>query len=198
VLAPHHLKIIINHPIGSMGSADEQALLGVIDGFVDERGYADYGRYANANNASHFYATTRYVIALQKRGIAAFSINYFKDAAVTPAQRDYALAAYFMANEGGLDIFITPSTGGIENNYPEYRAQLGRPCEEFHGGPHIYYRRYSGGLAVLNSGSLPAAFETATLPANHTYVDVAGRAVTSPLRVASNDGYVLTTTNGCL
>jgi hypothetical protein len=195
-LEPHHLKIVVNHPIGSMRDANEEALLSVIDGFVDERGYADYGRYNSASDASLFAGTTPYLIALQKRGIAAFVINYFKDAAVTPPQREYALAAYFMANEGGADIFITPSTGGTEENFPEYSVRLGTPCEAYHGGPHVYMRRYGGGLVVLNSGSLPAAFESATLP-NHTYTDIDGRAVTSPLRVASNDGYVLTTSNGC-
>jgi len=196
-LAPYHLKILVNHTRGSLRNSDEQTLLSLIDGFVDERGYADYGRYANADHAPYFNATTQYLIAVQKRGIAAFSINYFKDAAVTPAQREYALAAYFMANEGGLDIFITPSVGGSEENYPEYSVRLGRPCEEYNGGPYVYYRRYSGGLVVLNSGSLPSAFENAALPANHTYTDIDGRPVSNPLRVNSNDGYVLTTTNGC-
>jgi hypothetical protein len=58
-------------------------------------------------------------------------------------------------------------------------------------------RRYSGGLVVVNAGSLPAAFENAALPANHVYTDIDARPVTNPLPVASSDGYVLQTTNGC-
>ncbi len=196
-LAPHHLKIIVNHPQGSIGDPNEQALLGAIDGFVDERGYADYGRYAASTDAARFNSLTKYLIYLQKRGIAVFIINYFKDAAVTPQQREYAVAAYFMANEGGADLFITPSTGGMDNNFPEYGTRLRAPCEEYHGGPFMYYRRYSGGLVVLNSGSLPALHMQAALPANHNYTDVDGRKITNPLDVASNDGYVLLTSNGC-
>jgi hypothetical protein len=64
--------------------------------------------------------------------------------------------------------------------------------------PQMYYRRFAGGLVVVNSGSLPRASETATLPANHTYTDIEGRAVTNPLTVNSNDSYVMTTTNGCV
>ncbi len=169
----------------------------LIDGMVDERGYADYGRYAMPADASRFNSLTSYLMYLQKRGIAVFIINYFKDAAVTPPQREYAIAAYFMANEGGADLFITPSTGGSDNTFPEYAARLGAPCEEYHGGPFIYYRRYSGGLVVLNSGSLPTPAVNAALPANHTYTDIDGRAVTNPLPVHSNDGYVLTTSGGC-
>jgi hypothetical protein len=196
-LAPHHLKIVINHPLGSVNDPNEQALFANIDGLVDERGYGDYGRYASAQDAAHFNFTTAYLRYVQKLGIAVFIINYFANSEVTPQQREYTLAAYFMANEGGADLFITPDVGGSEQNYPEYSAQLGKPCSAYSGGPHIYMRRYSGGLVVLNSGSLPAASESATLPSNHTYTDIDGRKVVNPLSVASNDGYVLLTGNGC-
>jgi hypothetical protein len=39
--------------------------------------------------------------------------------------------------------------------------------------------------------------ERATLPSGHSYADLEGRTVTNPLTIASNDGYVLKTTNGC-
>lgn len=196
-LAPHHLKILVNHPLGGTSNPSEQALLANVDGVVDERGYADYGRYQGAGDANQFRSTTDYLRYAQGRGLAVYSINYFKDAQVTPPQREYAVAAYFMANEGRAYIYITPSTGGAEQNYPEYNATLGTPCAPYYGGPRIYYRKYSGGLVVLNSGSLPAPSEPATLPANHAYSDIDGRAVHNPLTVASNDGYVLLTTNGC-
>jgi hypothetical protein len=196
-LAPYHLKIVVNHPLGALSDPREQELLANVDGLVDERGYADRGRYTGAGDANLFKATTQYLIYLQKHGIAAFVINSFQDPAVTADQREYALAAYYMANEGGEDIYISPSTGGLNENFPEYAVQLGKPCEEYHGGPDIYYRRYSGGLVVLNSGSLPKAAVSASLPANHTYADVDGRRVTNPLSVSSGDGYILTTTNGC-
>jgi len=195
-LAPYHLKIIVNHPLGSMGDPNEQAVLANIDGFLDERGYADHGRYKGAGDANLFRSTTKYLVYVQQHGIAAFVINSFADVTVTPQQREYALAAYFMANEGGEDVYISPSTGGGEQNYPEYSVQLGKPCEEYHGGPSIYERRFSGGLVVLNSGS-PTASVSASLPGNHTYSDIDGRQVTNPLSVASSDGYVLTTSNGC-
>jgi hypothetical protein len=37
----------------------------------------------------------------------------------------------------------------------------------------------------------------AHLPSGHTYTDLFGRPVASPLTIASNDGYVLLTSNGC-
>jgi hypothetical protein len=196
-LAPYHLKILVNHPLTSLSNSSEQALLANVDGIVDESGYSDYAKYQSAGDANVFRYTTDYLIAVQNRGIAAFTINYFSTTEVTPQQREYIVAAYFMANQGREYLFITPSTGGSEHNYPEYSAQLGMPCGAYYGGPHIYYRKFSGGLVVLNSGSVPAPSEAAPLPANHTYTDIDGRAVTNPLSVASNDGYVLLTANGC-
>lgn len=193
-----NLKIVVNHPFGSIGDPAEQELLANIDGMVFERGYGDYGRYNTAADAALFNATTAYVSYIQKHGITAFVINYFKVASVTPAQREYTVAAYFMGNEGGEDLYITPSTGGAEQNYPEYGTQLGKPCGGYYAGPpHIYYRKYSGGLVVVNSGSLPAVSVNAPLPSGHSYSDIDRRPVSNPLSVASNDGYVLLTSNGC-
>ncbi len=195
VLAPYHLKIVVNHPLGSIGDPNEQAVLSNIDGMVDENGYTANGRYTGTSTL--FHATTAYLVYLQKRGLAAFIINSFQDPAVTPLQREYALATYFMANEGGADMYISPSTGGGEQNYSEYSVQLGKPCGEYSGGPHIWYRRYSAGLVVVNSDSLTSASVNLALPGNHNYTDIEGRTVSNPLSVAPSDGYVLLTSNGC-
>jgi hypothetical protein len=196
-LAPYHLKVIVNHPPGPMSNPNEQTLLQYIDGMVDEAGYANYARYNTSVDKNLFAFTAAYLVALQKRKIAAFIINSFKDAAVTPLQREYAVATYFMSDQGGQDMYVSPGPGGSQENFPEYSVRLGQPCEDFHGGPYLYERRYSGGLVLVNSGSLPAAFVDASLPDNHTYTDIEGRKVTNPLPVASSDAYVLTTTNGC-
>jgi hypothetical protein len=196
-LAPYHLKIVINHPLTSINNANEQALFENVDGILDERGYADFGRYRSSADANLFRRTTDYLLYAQSRGLAVYTNNTFNVNEVAPAQREYAIAAYFMANQGREYMFITPSKGATEHNYPEYSVQLGAPCGSYYGGPYIYYRKFNGGLVVLNSGSLPAASKSATLPSNHTYTDINGRHVTNPLSVASNDGYVLLTTNGC-
>jgi hypothetical protein len=198
-LAPHHLKILINHPLTSPTNATEQALFDSVDAIINERGYSDYARYQTPADANVFRPTTDYLLYAQSRGIAVFTINYFNTTEVSPQQREYIVAAYFMANQGREYLFITPTTtgAGYEHNYPEYEAKLGTPCGAYYGGPYIYYRKFSNGLVVLNSGSLPAASQRANLPSNHAYTDVDGRKVTNPLNVASNDGYVLLTTNGC-
>lgn len=197
VLAPYHLKILINHPPGRISDASEQTLFENVDGVLDETGYTHGGEYTLAADANLFKSTTEYLRYAQSRGLAVYIIDQFSASDITAQQREYAVAAYFMANEGHAYMYMSPAVGGEEHNYPEYGAKLGTPCGAYTGGPHIYYRKYSGGLVVLNSGSLPAASERATLPANHTYADLDGRAVSNPLTIASNDGYVLLTTNGC-
>lgn len=194
VLAPHHLKIIINHPLSSVTNATEQALFANVDGVLDEAGYTDNGRYVLPADANRFKYTTDYLIYAQNHGLAVYVIDSLHDTAVTPQQREYAIATYFMANEGRAYLYVSPSTGGAEHNYPEYDAKLGAPCGEYSGGPAIYYRKFDAGLVVVNSG---AASQAATLPSNHSYTDLDGRNVSNPLNVASNDAYVLLTSNGC-
>jgi hypothetical protein len=199
-LAPHHLKIVINHPLGSVSDANEQALLANIDGILDEVGYSHNGRYTTAADANLFRSTTDYLNYAQSHGLAVYVIDQFGitgSGDLTASQREYAVAAYFMANQGRAYMYMSPAVGGDEHNYPEYSAKLGAPCGAYYGGPHIYYRKFQNGLVVLNSGSLPAASESAQLPSGHTYKDIDGRAVTNPLNVASSDGYIMTTANGC-
>lgn len=197
VLAPYHLKIIINHPPGSTSSSNEQALLQNIDGILDEAGFTQGGSYTSTANANLFRSTTNYLRYAQSQGLAVYVIDQFGASSISAQQREYAVAAYFMANEGRAYMYMSPSVGGSVYDYPEYDAKLGSPCGAYYGGPHIYYRKFANGLAVLNSGSLPAASESAVLPPGHSYTDIDGRAVTNPLTIASNDGYVLLTTNGC-
>lgn len=197
-LAPYHLKIVINHPLGNPADPSEQALLQNIDGILDENGYTHGGRYTAAGDSNLFRFTTDYLIAAQKRGLAAYVIDSFGGvSSTTIAQSEYAVAAYFMANEGRAYMYMSPGPGGSEHNFSEYDAKLGTPCGEYYGGPQIYYRKFGSGLVVLNSGSLPATSEKAALPPGHSYTDVDGRKVTNPLGVASNDGYILLTSNGC-
>lgn len=199
-LAPYHLKILINHPQGSIGDSNEQTLFANIDGIVSEVGYTHNGRYTTAADANLFRSTTDYLTYVQGRGLAVYIIDQFgitSGADISAQQREYGVATYFMANQGRAYLYMSPAVGGDQHNYPEYNAKLGSPCGAFYGGPHIYYRKFSSGLVVLNSGSLPAASENASLPSGHSYSDIDGRKVTSPLSVASNDAYVLLTSNGC-
>lgn len=208
VLAPHHLRILANHLPRRIDDPNEQALLAIVDAELDETGFADYGNYTAAANSGLFRSTVDYMRYVQSRGIAFLLIDKFvpDGDAVTPLHREYAVATYLMGNEGAAYMYVAPSKYGSEQYYPEYGTMLGNACGPYFGGPaydaaspHVYYRRFTGGIAVVNSGSLPRASELAHLPSGKAYVDIEQRSVTNPLAVASNDAYVLVTSqNGCM
>lgn len=210
-ISPKHLALFVNHPQGSTSNANEQQLYANVDGIIDESGFADYGAYQQQSKAGIFLSKVNYMKYLQAHNVTPIIIDKFaQDAAtVTSNQLEYSIGTYLMGNEQSADLYVVGNNGkgygyGAEQWHPEYATAMGAPCGEMYGGasydsanPQIYYRRFAGGLVVVNSGSLPRASETATLPANHTYADIEGRPSPNTLTVNSNDAYVMTTTNGC-
>lgn len=207
----YKIAVVVNHPIGSTSDPNELALIQNIDAILDESGFSDYGNYQLAT-ASHVFLTTyNYMRWVQAHAVAIQIIDKFAtEQTVTPDQLEYSIGTYLMGAGKGADLFVVGKNGagygyGAEQWHPEYATALGSECADMYGGasydannPQIYYRRYVRGLVVLNSGSLPRTSETATLP-NHPYKDIEGRPVTNPLTVASNDAWVMTTTqDGCI
>jgi hypothetical protein len=205
-LAPKALKLIVNHPAYNVASANEQAILQNVDADLDETGFSDYGEYQAAGKQNLFKATVDWMTYAQAHGAATLIINKFDQSTpITPVQLEYSIATYLMGNQTAASLFVGNIKGyGSEQYHPEYNAPIGVPCGAYYGGAtydsansQIYYRRFSGGLVVVNAGSLPRASEVAHLPANHAYTDLENRTLTNPLAVSSNDAYVLLTTNGC-
>lgn len=198
------LALIVNHPIGATGNANEATLIRNIDVMLDESGYSDYGNYAP------FASTYTYAEWVESQGVGFTVIDRWTNnnqTAPTSDQLEYSIATYLMANEGNEDLYVSANnsagTGyGAEQYHQEYATPIGQPCAAMYGGssydpsnPAIYYRRFAGGMAIVNaSASTP---EQAKLPTDHTYTDLEGRTVTNPLTVNADDAYVLTTTNGC-
>jgi hypothetical protein len=210
-ISPYHLALIVNHPIGSTASVDEQQLLATVDATLDEAGFSNYGNYQAANDAGLFKSTVSYMRYAQKVGVAVMIFDKFSQDTTTipPLHLEYSIATYLMGNEQAADLYVSPNnnpgTDGAEQYHPEYQTQIGSPCGEYYGGPsydpsspQIFYRKFSSALIIVNSGSLPRTSETAHLPLGHAYTDLEGRAIGNPLVVNSNDARVLLTSNGCL
>ncbi|MEO9263004.1 MAG: hypothetical protein ABI282_02855 [Candidatus Baltobacteraceae bacterium] len=214
LLNASHLEIFVNHTVQSQSDPNEIALLSLVDMEMVEPGFSDYGFYQRQGNAGVFLVTVNWMKWLQSHNVAIGIIDKFDQGQtfVSPLELEYSIATYLMGEEQGAYLFTAPDNCtqpcttygyGTEQWHQEYTASIGTPCKEMYGGatydprnPQIWYRRFSGGISVVNSGSLPIPSETATLPTNHTYVDLEGRAITNPLTVASNDAYVLLTGNG--
>lgn len=212
-IAPYHLAIIVNHPVGSTSNPEDIALAQNVDMEMPEAGFSDFGNYQAPGAAGVFSATVSWMRWLQARNVAIGIIDKFDQVtAVTPTQEEYSIATYLMGKEQGAYLYTGGANGvgygyGAEQWHPEYADAIGTACAEMYGGPsydpknpQIWYRRFSGGIAVVNSGSLPVTSENATLPSGRIYADIEGRPIGNPLAVASNDAYVLLTggNSGCV
>lgn len=191
-LAAAGMKLIVNHSVlTGLNDPNEQAVLANTDGMMLERGFSNYGRYGT------FDQELAYMTASQSRGVAFFVDDYFNDGAtgsLSAQQKDYGIATYLLGNDGGADLFMSPSTGDIEFYYPEYQTRIGSPCASYTTSGTVYSRRFAGGIAVANSSGSSAG--SVTLPSG-SYTDLEGRPVSNPLTVAPNDGYVLLGGSGC-
>lgn len=201
-ISTYHLKLIVNHPADQLTSNETQFLANV-DADLDETGYADYGRY-KTGSAGSFVMRTNWATYAQQHGVAVLMNDNWGSVSVSTPIIDYSVATYLMGNLQAESLFASPGSGyGIEQWHSQYQTAIGAPCGAYYGGssydsanPSIYYRRFANAVVVVNAGS-GSSSEVAHLPTGHSYTDLFGRAVSSPLTIASNDGYVLLTSNGC-
>lgn len=197
ILHSRHMALVINHPGGSISDSNEQQLLSNTDAVMDETGFSDYGLYAR--KPSIVPATLEWMRFAQQHGTAVFIVNKFIDdtaanGAITHAQLEYVLATYLLGNQGAALLYAGGIHGyGTQQLHPEYNAPVGTPCTDVSNGP-VYFRRFSGGIAIVNASSGPTSF---SLP-GHPYRDVSGGSSVSKISLAPMSGSVLlTSANGC-
>ncbi|HET7813919.1 MAG TPA: hypothetical protein VFL13_06060 [Candidatus Baltobacteraceae bacterium] len=194
--ATYGLKLIVNHPGNSL-TANEMGLMANEDAVMDETGFTVYGGYIRpASFITREIAWMRYA---QAHGVAVLINNDWGSATFGPAQKDYSIATYLLGNEQAASLFASTHYGyGVETFLPEYNTPIGAPCGEYYTGTSsaLLYRKFANALVVVNAGG--SGTLSAALPSTHAYIDLEGRAVTRPLTLAPNDGYVLKTTNGCV
>jgi hypothetical protein len=195
------LKFLINHPLyNPPTNSNEQQMIAVIDGMVDENGYTKYGTLLTGGN---FASTLQWVEDLQKQHVAVLVTDYFCTGStcsndintLTPQQLDWALSSYAIGNEGGEDVYISPHGGQVYSYRPEFSSSYGSACAPYSQiGSYVYERKFQGALVLVNA---TGSSYNATLPANHSYRDIEGQAVSNPLMMPPASGYVLLTSNGC-
>lgn len=204
-IAPHHLKLIINHPAGDISDPNEQSLLTNVDGAVNEVGFSDYGNYTK--EPARFATSLNYMTYEQAQGVVALVIDKFiQSDALTAVQREWSIGTYLMGNDGAALLYATYGglgTGGygVEYYYPEYSTNMGTPCGAVYkdsSSPDVYLRAFQNGLVAVNASSKAA--EPAHLPLVHIYTDIERRTVTVPLTVPATNSFVMTTVagTGCL
>lgn len=216
-LAPHHFKIVVNHPfVGGFGPTQQESnMLQYVDGFLDESGFTHYGGRVTQNS---FAQTLSWAVYAQSNHLAIFFADYFCSASntnpdtgqpcstnpqtLTGAEIDWALATYALINNGGTNVFISPEGGAIYTYRSEYSDRYGAPCTSSFtsNGNYVYTRKFAGGFAVVNAANANTIPQTVQLPQGHTYTDIGSRPISNPLTINGADAYMLQLTssgNGC-
>ncbi len=202
-IAPHHLRLVINHPTGEPTDPHEQTLAQNADANLDESGFAGYGTYIRGGLLGR---TLRYMTFWQSHAtfLAIDKFNKHSSgccptAQITPSQLSWAVGSYLLGNLGHAAFFVTSGPYGAPSYFPEYAtvdARIGTACGPYASSGSLFFRKFSGGYVVAND-SRSAAAAALPLPAS-SYVDMERRAVTNPLLVHGTDAYVLfSSTRGC-
>ena len=206
VLAPHHLKLAINHPLGNPADPKESVLMKNADMELDEVGFADYGKYTR--EPWLLSDTLSYMTFVQSRGSAFLIVDKFgtnshgtpPTAGITNDELTWAIATDLLGTQGRSAFYVTHGPYGVPSYFPSYatvNSRIGSACGAYarNASGHVFYRRYTHGLVLANDGG--AGRERFTLP-NHTYVDLMGAAIRNPLSIGASKAFVLfTTADGC-
>jgi len=197
---PRPLALWGNTVPGSVTFGDPQQtqITADLDVVADEAGDARFGHFADD---AYFNNRVKWAVYAQSIGKGYLEIGLWHETELTNAEIDYAIASYLMSKEQASLMAAFPyGFYGQEHYYQAYQSAIGTPCAEMYGGPSyngqkVYYRKYSGGLSVLNTSG--SNTYSVTLPQS-TYTDaVSGATVTSPLSVPPFSGFVLLAANGC-
>lgn len=182
------------------GDPFETQAVADLDIVNDENGFASYGKFANDATFNNlvYWATDA-----QSQGKGFMIAALFQDDPLTDPEIEYAVAGYLMLKEQAatMDAF-TYGTYGNEEYRQAYNAAIGSPCAPMYGGPkyqglgqYVYYRQYSGGIALINDKATQTY--TVSLP-QPSYTDaVTGATVNSPVQIGPNSGLVLLNSAGC-
>jgi hypothetical protein len=162
-----------------------------LDIVLDEAGFSQFGSgYTTDSSWLNLVAWMGYT---QRRGGAYLVIDEWPTVGVS--QLEWSIASYLAGKADAAAIFVSGiQQYGSEQWHPEYGAAIGRACGALYAAQNVYFRRFGGGLAVVNPSA--SATYTVTLP-RPSYQDLEGKTVTSPLTMTPHTGYALVTSNGC-
>ena len=182
----------------SLGDGQEIELLKDLDYLNDEDSFTMYGNgYVSSVDFVKIVGWMKYYQS--SIGRPWIVDDKWNSQILSPQEFGWALSTYLMGKYHASSIFIDHLPGyGYEYWHPEYNAAIGYPCADMYAdNAHqgVYFRKFSGGLALVNSSS--SKDYLVTLPRS-SYKSLGGKTIMSPLLVLHDWGVVLLTTNGCL
>jgi hypothetical protein len=179
-----------------LGDPQEIDLLNHVDFLNDEYAFTGYGySYVSSVDFVKIVGWMKYAQGIGKPWLVDDKWN---TQVLGPQELGWSLGTYMMGKYHSASVFIDHLPGyGYEYWHPEFKAPVGYPCADMYADTTqqgVYLRKYSGGLAIVNSS--PSKDYLVTLPRSQ-YLSLYGKTVKSPLLVLHDWGVVLLTTNGC-
>jgi hypothetical protein len=188
---------------GKGGDAGEKQIVSNADIVLNEAGFAMWGNYVGNREFNNAVGWMEYAQSLGEGVLTTDDWNH-QSQSPTIAQLDYSIATYLMGKEQAAALYVGQNVMyGKENYYSEYDAAIGHACAAMYGGPgdpnflgkYVYFRKYAGGIAIVNVSGKSAYRITLPKP---WYRNIEGGRALSPLTIQPNSGLVLLTSNGCL
>jgi len=192
-------KILINTGVLSYMTPAQQLpwmkdVLSHADGYFSEyltNDHAYWNNQPNSDKRNALQATLQLFDWLAANGKYCFPHLGLGDTTEpTQAETDYAFAFFNLARSGDRQFFskVTKDASGewVPRTYPEMTAELGAPT-----GPrqeiqtNVYRRAFDKAIAYVNLSDNPVSIN---LPSGTNYKNSVGKAISSPLTLASFSG----------
>lgn len=133
--------------------------------------------------------------ALQSAGKAYMSINEWGTGPsdVTPAVREFAVAAWLLGNGGHSAVYVSYIQGyGNWTGFPEYQARVGSALGTRQLTGSVWTRQFTSGFAAVNPSD---GVETLVkLPGGWKYTDLNGNVVGDSVNLPPGTGVILLAT----
>lgn len=179
------------------GDQDEDQLLNSVDFVDDESAFSNYGnQFVSIDKVGQIIAWMQYI---QQTLNKPFLVDdKWNTSTISQQQLGWAIGTYLLGKYHLATLFTDHLPGyGYEYWFPQYDANVGRPCADPVADPAhkgIFYRLYQGAYVLVNA-SASQTF-TLTLP-KPSYKSIFGGSVTSPVTITPDTGDVLLTNHGC-
>jgi len=175
--------------------ADNLQLMTTTDLLFDERGFTNWGTAARHVSTPMEWQTILTALKyVQAKGLCYMTNGEEPGPTenISQADRLWVLANYLLVKNDCTYVYMTGITNGQQDYgslfvFPEYSIAIGHATGAMTKKQGAWIRTFSGGLTLVNPYDATA---TMTLPPGN-YVDVNGRAVTSPVTLTRQTGTIL-------
>ncbi len=184
---PHPLGLIPNLDLNPVAPNSDfaQQVASHVDGILNEGGFTNYG--AGYVTDDLWLQTEQFIQSVQKQNKPYYVLNEVPSTDSQPML--WNIGSYLLCNEGHAALFISHSQQyGLDLRYPEYNLQIGSPTNEMYSSQGVYWRNFTGGIAIVNPSSSQSHQVTAP---GGSFVDIYGNPIQQTFTLAPHSAIIL-------